>query len=255
MSIERNPLTARSVVASTLLGTEPPWLPTRTLLRAGDLFGIAEGTIRVALSRMAGAGELEPSGDGYRLVGRLLDRQARQTASRLAATERWDGSWEIGMVRSGAPRAAADRASLRQALSDLRLGELREGIWTRPANLAPDRSPDARAVATAQCLWVHRADIEPPPAPAELWDLAAWTADAAVVRSELAGLLPGVEAGDTAALRAGFVASAAVLRLLQRDPLLPAELTPPDWPGDELRRDYDRYDAVWRASFRRHLDA
>ena len=255
MSIERKPLTARSVVASTLLGTDPPWLPTRTLLRAGDLFGIAEGTIRVALSRMAGAGELEPSGDGYQLAGRLLDRQARQTASRLATTERWDGSWEIGMVRSGSARAAADRALLRQALSDLRLGELREGMWTRPANLAPDRSPDARAIAATQCLWVHRADIEPPPAPAELWDLAAWTTDAGALRSELAGLLPRVDAGDTAALRAGFVASAAVLRLLQRDPLLPAELTPPNWPGDELRRDYDRYDAVWRASFRRHLDA
>ena len=253
--MERNPLTARSIVASTLLGTDPPWLPTRTLVRAGDLFGVAEGTIRVALSRMSGAGELEPSGEGYRLVGRLLDRQARQTASRLAATERWDGSWEIAMVRSGSARAAADRAQLRQALSDLRLGELREGTWMRPANLAPERSPDARSVAATQCLWVRRADIEPAPEPSELWDLTSWTADARALQSELATLSPRVDAGDTAALRAGFVASAAVLRLLQRDPLLPSDLLPDDWPGEELRRHYDRYDAVWRAAFRRHLDA
>jgi phenylacetic acid degradation operon negative regulatory protein len=255
MSTERNPLTARSVVASTLLGTEPPWLPTRKLVQAGDLFGIPEGTIRVALSRMSGAGEVEASGQGYQLAGRLLDRQARQTASRLAATERWDGSWEIALVGSGAARAAPDRALLRQALSDLRLGELREGIWMRPANLPPDRSPEAHVIATAQCLWVRRADIEPTPDPSELWDLVSWAADARALQSELAGLLPGVEAGDTAALRAGFVASAAVLRLLQRDPLLPPGLTPPDWPGDDLRRDYDRYDAVWRASFLRHLEA
>jgi phenylacetic acid degradation operon negative regulatory protein len=253
MSIERKPLTARSVVASTLLGTDPPRVPTRTLVRAGALFGIAEGTVRVALSRMAAAGELEATGDGYRLVGRLLDRQARQTASRLAATERWDGAWELAMVRSGEARAATHRAALRQSLADLRLGELREGVWMRPANLAPGRSPEARHVAAAQCLWVSDARVEPGPDPTELWDLATWAGDAAALRTELADLLPRLDAGDTAALRQGFVTSAAVLRLLQHDPLLPVALIPPDWPGDDLRRDYDRYDAAWRRSFLRHL--
>lgn len=254
MSIERKPLTARSVLASTLLGTDPPWLPTRTLVRAGELFGIAEGTVRVALSRMTGNGELEPSGDGYQLVGRLLDRQARQAASRAADTQPWDGTWELAMVRSGERRRAADRASLRAALTDLRLGELREGVWMRPANLPAGRSPEARALAAGQCLWAPGATIEPAPDPTELWDLDAWAADAAELRAELADLLPQVRAGDTGALRAGFVASAAVLRLLQHDPLLPPSLVPADWPGDELRREYDRYDAVWRAAFRRHLD-
>lgn len=255
MSIDRKPLTARSVVASTLLGTEPPWLPTRLLVRAGALFGIAEGTVRVALSRMTGAGELEASGEGYRLVGRLLDRQARQTASRLATTEQWDGTWELAMVRSGRARAAAERASLRQALTDLRLGELREGAWMRPANLPAQRSPEARHVATAQCLWVGRAGVEPTPDPAELWDLATWSRDATELRSELADLLPRLDAGDTTGLPAGFVTSAAVLRLLQHDPLLPPDLLPTGWPGDALRRDYDHYDAVWRALFQRHLNA
>lgn len=255
MTIERKPLTARSVVASTLLGTDPPWLPTRLLVRAGALFSIAEGTVRVALSRMTGAGELVASGDGYQLVGRLRERQARQVASRTAATRDWDGTWELAMVRSGAARAASQRAALRQALADLRLGELREGSWLRPANLPTDRSPEARQVAAAQCLWVRRAPVEPPPDPAELWDLGSWTTDAADLRAELADLSPRLDAGDTGALRAGFVTSAAVLRLLQHDPLLPAGLVPDDWPGDELRRDYDRYDEVWRALFRHHLDA
>ena len=51
-------LTARSVIASTLLGTEPPRLPGRVLVRVGELFGITEGTIRTALSRMVASGEL-----------------------------------------------------------------------------------------------------------------------------------------------------------------------------------------------------
>lgn len=258
MPVDRPPLTARSVVASTLLGVEPPRLATRILVQSGELFGIAEGTTRVALSRMVGAGELRADGDGYRLAGRLLDRQARQSASRRADTGVWDGSWELALVRTGGARRAADRAALRQVLGSLRLGELREGVWLRPANLPADRTPDARAVADRQCLWARQATLEPPPDPGELWDLRGWAADARALQHELAGLLPRFEAGDTSALGVGFVTSAAVLRLLQHDPLLPPELRAPDWPGDGLRRDYDRYDGayrtVWTNWFRRHHD-
>ncbi len=53
------PLTARSIVASALLGTHPPVLRGQLLVRLGELFGVAEGTTRVALSRMVAAGELD----------------------------------------------------------------------------------------------------------------------------------------------------------------------------------------------------
>jgi phenylacetic acid degradation operon negative regulatory protein len=247
MVVDRKPMTARSVVASTLLGVEPPRLTTRILVRSGELFGIAEGTTRVALSRMVAAGELRPDDDGYRLAGRLLDRQARQTASRRAVTEEWDGTWELAIVRAGGARRAADRASLRHALADLRLAELREGVWLRPANLPADRSPEARALAAGQCLSGRHADLDPPPDPAALWDLDGWADDARALQAELTELLPRFEAHDTGALGVGFVASAAVLRLLQRDPLLPRALRPASWPGDDLRRAYDRYDAAYRA--------
>ena len=250
MAADRPPLTARSVVASTLLGVEPPRLTTRILVQSGELFGIAEGTTRVALSRMVGAGELQPDGDGYRLAGRLLDRQARQSASRRADIKAWDGSWELVLVRTGGARRAADRAALRHALGSLRLAELREGVWLRPANLPADRTPEARAVADRQCLWAPRTALAPAPDPGDLWDLRAWAADARALQHEIAGLLPRFDAGDTGALGVGFVASAAVLRLLQRDPLLPPSLRPPDWPGDALRHDYDRYDAAYRAVWR-----
>ena len=63
-------------------------------------------------------------------------------------------------------------------------------------------------------------------------------------------LLPGLEAGSAEALADGFVTSAAVLRHLQADPLLPVELLPPAWPGEALRADYDRYDAAYRSVLR-----
>ena len=59
-----------------------------------------------------------------------------------------------------------------------------------------------------------------------------------------------LEGGDRAALAPGFVLSAAVLRHFVADPLLPPELTPRGWPGPALRREYDRYDELFRDRLR-----
>ena len=57
-------LTARSVLASTLLGLDPPELRTAALVAGAELLGVSPGTARVAISRMVTAGELEPTADG-----------------------------------------------------------------------------------------------------------------------------------------------------------------------------------------------
>lgn len=245
-----SPLTARSVLASVLLGTDPPWLPTPLLLRTAALFGISEGSARTALSRMSSAEEVVGERGGYRLVGRLVARQARQAASRRAEVRDWDGTWELMTVEGDGARSAADRAALRDALRQLRLAELREGLWGRPDNLDGDRSPEARVVAEGWCRTWTGARPDPVPDPAALWDLAGWAVEAESHRRAMAGLVEGFEAGDPAQLAAGFVTSAAVLRHLQADPLLPTTLLPGDWPGPALRADYDRYDDAYRAVLR-----
>src|SRR5256885_17059826 len=63
------PLSARSVVASVLLGTHPPRLSAAALVELCGRFGISGGTTRVALSRMVAAGGLAARGGHYRLVG------------------------------------------------------------------------------------------------------------------------------------------------------------------------------------------
>lgn len=251
-------LTARSVVASTLLGMTPPRLSSQLLVRSGELFGIAEGTTRVALSRMVAAGELEADDGAYRLAGHLLARQERQIASRRsdASAGAWSGEWELRIVRA-ASRGARERSRLRDAMQRLGLAEEREGVWLRPANLAPDRSPDAAAVVVDQCSsFVGRPDVEEPAALASrLWDLGGWAAGAEDLRRQMAADIGRLEAGDTDALAPTFVVSAAVLRHLLADPQLPGELCPPDWPGTVLRAEYERFDrafkAVWRDWFRR----
>jgi phenylacetic acid degradation operon negative regulatory protein len=248
------PLTARSVVASTLLGMRPPRLPGRILVRSGELFGIAEGTTRVALSRMQGAGELVPVDGAYELSGHLLERQARQDESRAGHTGEWDGRWEMAVVERG-QRPAEAREALRRSAHALRLAELREGVWLRPANLDARRSPGDREVVAAQCrTFTAHADEDPGALAAGLWDLEGWATEAERLRTDMTAWVDALERGEQAALAPGFVVAAAVLRHFQADPLLPPELLPARWPGDSLRAEFDRYDdafrLVWRAWYR-----
>jgi phenylacetic acid degradation operon negative regulatory protein len=248
---EERPLTARSVIASTLLGMSPPRLSGNVLVRSGELFGISEGTTRTALSRMLAAGELEPDDGAYRLAGHLLDRQIRQDESRTARVQPWDGTWTGALVTEGR-RSAASRTRLREAARALRLAERREGVWVRPDNLDPERLPESRAVVAAQCDLITFTPTDPSAdvVAAALWDLPAWAARAADLRTRMATVVDDLEAGDRDALAPGFVLSAAVLRHTQADPLLPADLLPPDWPGSALRAEYDRYDAAFKALWR-----
>ena len=242
------PLSARSIVASTLLGCHPPELPARALVQIGDLFGIAEGTIRVALSRMLAAGEIEAVDGGYRLSGgRLLSRQARQDEGWHRTPEQWDGTWAMAVVGAEG-RSAPDRAELRLSMAALRLAELREGVWMRPANLDPARQPEARAIVDAQCRWfgIRSRTGDDRRLAAELWDLASWARDAQELRRQLGGLVDRLESGDHAALAQSSLVSAAVLRHFVADPLLPTALLPARWPGDALRADYDRFDGALR---------
>src|SRR5947209_20352062 len=97
--LDLRPLTARSVVLSVLLGTHPPFLPVRALVRTAELFGISEGTTRVALSRLVADGDVIAEDSSYRLSPRLAERQRRQDEGLHPATKEWDGSWERAIAQ------------------------------------------------------------------------------------------------------------------------------------------------------------
>ena len=250
-SPEASPLSARSLVASTLLGTYPPRLPGRLLVRFAVEFGIAEGTTRVALSRMVAAGELVADDGVYELTGRLRDRQHRQELSRRPQLATWDGTWDLALVHDGR-RSPAERHDLREAMRALRLAELRDGVWTRPANLDPERLPDAAEVVDRQCRWLRSTLREGDDAElaASLWDPPSWIDRASELCDAMAAVVDDLEANRTAALADGFVLAAAVLRHLLADPLLPEPLLPSTWNGSSLRTHYDRYDVAYRALLR-----
>jgi phenylacetic acid degradation operon negative regulatory protein len=221
---------------------DPPELPVAQLVRLAGLFGISENRARVALSRMVAAGEATTDGAGrYRLAGHLAARQSRQSASRAGTTVPYEGSWWLAVVTTAGSTAEV-RTVRRRALAYARLAELREGVWMRPGNMA---------LALTEAL---HGDVEVMTAVPDdarhlagrLWDLPAWGEGAHLLLGDLDGLVPD----RPEALAPGFELSASVLRHLQADPLLPAELLPDDWPGARLRAAYDAWDARYRATLR-----
>lgn len=249
------PLTARSVLLSVLLGTEPPRLPVSLLVSTTALFGIAEGTTRTALSRMASSGELAAEDGWYAIADpRLLERQARQAASRRGQTRTWDGSWLQLVVVADGRRPAGERAALRDTLQRARLAELREGVWLRPDNLVSSPTFEAEVDDHRHLVRFTVAPEDPHHLVHQLWDLDGWAKVAGDLIEQVTDLTPALDAGDLTALADGFVLSAAVLRHLQADPLLPPDLVDHTWPGPGLRAVYDRYDAAYRAVLRAWFD-
>ncbi|MFE9673984.1 PaaX family transcriptional regulator C-terminal domain-containing protein [Streptomyces sp. NPDC006259] len=237
--VELPPLSARSVVLSLLLGTHPPELPVKDLVRLVEPFGVGGSTLRAALSRMVAAGDLRRTGSVYGLSDRLLRRQRRQDEAVHPATRPWDGDWEMAVV-TATGRSPAERAELRTALTRLRLAELREGVWLRPATLARPWPAELGAVAR---YFTVGPDTPARELAADLWPLEGWAAEGRALLAHLAR-------ADGPADR--FTAFAAVVRHLLADPVLPPELLPRDWPGAALRAAYADFQREVAARTRDH---
>ncbi|MEU6139372.1 PaaX family transcriptional regulator C-terminal domain-containing protein [Streptomyces sp. NPDC047081] len=226
--VDLRPLSARSVVLSLLLGVHPPELPVKDLVRAVEPFGVGGSTLRAALSRMVAAGDLRRTDAVYRLSDRLLARQRRQDDAVDARTRAWHGDWEM-VVITATGRGPAERAVLRARLTGLRLAELREGVWLRPANLLRPLPDDLTPVAQS---YTARPGHPAPELAASLWPLDTWAAGARSLMAHIA---------ETELPADRLTAFAAVVRHLLADPVLPPQLLPADWPGTALRAEYAEY--------------
>jgi phenylacetic acid degradation operon negative regulatory protein len=244
------PLSARSVLASALLGANEPHLTVGELVAMASLFGISPGAARTCLWRMVAGGELTSDEGSYALAGRLLERRQRvDEASRIdEGARRWDGTWELAVV-SLERRPAAERLELRKSATALHLAELREGVWIRPDNLDPQRLPGLRAVLDQQCTHFHGAATDITAGTMQsLFCLDAWAEDARILIDAMDDELDATGSGTNTAERFTyrFALSIAVVRHLQLDPLLPDELIPHRWPGLALRTTYRRFDDAFK---------
>lgn len=231
------PVSARSAVLSVLLGANPPTLSGREIVAAMDLFGVAEATTRVALTRMVAGGDLTRRDAVYTLSERLTQRQ--QDVEPPARREDWDGQWEMAVV-TATGRRAADRVALRNEMRRQRVAELREGVWTRPANLLRPWPEQLLSVST--CFEARPLD-DPAELVSRLWDLEGWAARG----NEYLAALGAVPDEPTR-----FKTMVAAVNHLQTDPMLPDEYLPADWPAAALAATYADYRA-WLARLRESI--
>jgi len=243
------PLTARSVIASLLLGMHPPRLSAQRLVQWCALFGIAPGTARVALSRMAERGELIADDGTYELVGRVRSRQAAQDWSIEPKLHEWGTRWSLAVVTREA-RAASARAAFRNAMRRCRYVEVREGCWTRPDNIPRESAPEEQwAIIDAQCSWWNgRPEGDERQMVDELFAPKEWAERARELLDGLVDVTAGLHSGERDNLADAFVAGAATLQHIRNDPLLPRELLPGGWPGRELRSAYGKYQRAFSVS-------
>ena len=228
----------------------------RSIVRTTELFGISEGTTRVALSRLVADDDVVAEDSRYRLSDRLVARQRRLDEGRAPATRPWRAGWEMAVIGPDV-RGSGERATVGAELAALRLGELRTGVWVRPANLRrawPSSLRDrvwrfeVKGIGDSTTASGGRSPAErwPPTEDtalaARLWDLQGWA-------DQSEALLAAFGPDETPAHR--FMTAAAIVRHLETDPLLPAPLLPGQWPGPRLRHAYAGYERELGDLFRR----
>lgn len=211
--------------------------PVATLVRVLAAVGIAGPAVRTAVSRMTVQGWLEPvdldAGRGYRLshrAGARLDDAYRRVYR--DGPPAWNGEWHVVLLP--AIDARARRHRVRSGLSWAGYGEYRDGVWVSPW-------PRAELGALLQAERIHAttavASEFRPAAPTGAWDLEAlgeeyaeWLVEARLLLDRAASMHDDPDEG---AFAGRFEMVHEYRKFLFRDPGLPDDLLPSDWPGRE----------------------
>jgi phenylacetic acid degradation operon negative regulatory protein len=255
-------LSAKELVIDFLSNRAPREISARVIVDSAAALGFSEQSIRMALTRLVEDGlARSPARGVYQLApsAEVMRREVRKWRNIANLTQPWSGAW---VSVYDAPIRRSDRAALRRHEQALRLRGFREliaGLWIRPANLrdsvadlrdqlrALGLHPDAIAAAIGELDDRTRARAT------HLWDTKALlesyeglTRAMNASTRRVAHQAIEVAAGET------LVLGRDVLRHINTDPLLPAELMP-EQPLRDLVRTMITYDDMARQIWRRFM--
>jgi len=217
--------------------------PVAALLRMLAPLEVAAPAVRTAISRMVRQGWLVPmrldQGAGYRMTPQA-ERRLSAAASRIyrRGIAPWDGRWHVLVIDHTAERSRRDR--VRSGLGYLGYAPLRDNTWISPrASSEVDGLLSAEGVRALRFWAAH--DGDEASLAASAWDLdgigrtyASWLADARVLVGDPARYVSDEQAFT---IRSRLVHEWR--KFLFRDPSLPHELLPADWPGDVAAAYFD----------------
>jgi phenylacetic acid degradation operon negative regulatory protein len=238
--------------------------PVAALVRLLAPLGVAAPAVRTAISRMVRQGWLTPVrldlGPGYALTDQATVRLDDAAARIYRTHERtWAGAWDMLVLHPVATRSSRER--IRSGLGFLGYAPLSDSTWISPS---PSGEVE-RLLEDEQAEYARFAAVDEDPAlrAARAWDLdelarsyTAWHRDAeALVRDPA----PHVVGSDLSDDELAFAVRSLLVhewrKFLFTDPGLPAELLPPDWPGDAAARFFaEQADRLLPATAR-HVDA
>jgi phenylacetic acid degradation operon negative regulatory protein len=208
------------------------WLGTLHSFFQG--LNIADGVVRTAMSRLAADGWLERNKVGrnsfYRLTekGRAVFAEAAERIYHLKAAE-WDGRFVLIV-----PSPASDRDQLRAALEAAGFGAPGPGLW-----IAPSSWPVPQAAAGEIRLRAHGDNADLKVLAARAWPLGeiaeAYQHFIDAFAPLLAALDKGMKPSDLDAIMARVLMIHEYRRIVLRDPALPGEILPENWPGRAAR--------------------
>lgn len=235
--------------------------PIAALVKLLAPLGIAPPAVRTAVSRMVRQGWLDPirlpAGPGYLLTAKAV-RRLDEAAARIyrTAMPSWDGRFDLILIHDTRRR---DRQRLGANLAYLGYGRIDEHTW-----VAPRPGEDVDALLTEAGVRYERFRAEHAGGTegvrtlvGRAWDLAeigaAYERFVAEHREPLSKvrIRPGAE---EEAYAARFRLVHAWRAFLFRDPQLPPELLPENWPGTAAAAFFDRHAARLRPAADRYVD-
>ncbi|MFC0598213.1 PaaX family transcriptional regulator [Streptomyces palmae] len=220
-----------------VLGTDTA-LSSASVIDAFARVEVGEDAVRSTLTRMVGRGLLERHRRGRRTYFSLTDRAAAVLADgerriwRTGAVNRaWDGSWTL--VGFSLPESwRRERHDLRSRLVWAGFGPIQSGLWAAPGRI--DVAPLVADLGLGDRIRAFHGEAAAPTEAGRLLRTAFDTdAIAAGYRAFLARWGDGpapAEARDD--LGRQLLLHTDWLDLVRRDPHLPAEHLPEEWPAE-----------------------
>ena len=236
-------------------------LDQRVCLGAGGIIealgraGVSTHATRSTLSRMVGRDLLHRRPVGRKMYFGLTGRSAailREGGDRIwqdgAVNDRWDGTWTL-LSFSLPESMQRERHDLRSRLAWSGFGPVQGGLWIAPGRV------DAAAIVTSLGLAAH-ARVFHATTGSDISGLISDAYDLSELSSRYLGFLSrweGFAAGDDP-LGVRLRLSAEWLDAIRRDPRLPVEHLPADWPAARAQKVFRDLEEAYREPARMIAD-
>ena len=255
----RRPVTPRSIALWFLSTADPEPLRAGTLIDRAAIFGIDAPAVRVALGRLMRDGLARQVERGVYAIGpeaAAVHAKARSWATVEQTVRPWRGQWLVAQTDH---LGRTDRSRLQARERALRLTGFSvapSGLWVRPDNLRRDSlalATGLRALGLdAGALLLTGCSAQPAEDAAfrALWPVAEFEAAYRYWLDEMHASMKRIAAAAVPdAARESYLLGQSVLRAINSDPLLPAELIDVGLRG-EMVEAMKRYNALalrfWR---------